>query len=234
MKDRKLLIPVRCTTREVYLDKPRAGRNDWRVRFTPPSIDGTRRVVFHCTGTKEIAAAKRIAAQIIESFWADAGRSAEKLKLRNDHATIGELISRYRENAAERRDTIRSNIRSLRMIVKTVHSDDPDTTPTTVLTANLIREFEKRQLERVEKRAAGLTRLAAIQRIRAATASYVRQARSIVALRKMKFYDGMKLSRGRRCQSEPSGELEILPGAGPKGTNLYKIHLPTEKAVTRE
>ena len=71
------------------------------------------------------------------------------------------------------------------MIVKTVHSDDPDTKPTTVLTANLIREFEKRQLERVEKRAAGLTRLAAIQRIRAATASYVRQARSIVALRKM-------------------------------------------------
>jgi len=49
-----------------------------------------RRVVFRSTGTKEIAAAKRIAAQIIESFWTDSGRGAEPLKLRNDNATIGE------------------------------------------------------------------------------------------------------------------------------------------------
>ncbi len=40
-----------------------------------------------------------MAAQIIESFWNDAGRGAEALKLRNDTATIGELIERYRQNA---------------------------------------------------------------------------------------------------------------------------------------
>ena len=193
MKDRKLLIPVRCTTREFYLHKPRAGRNDWHVRFWPPAVDGVSKVVFRSTGTKEIAAAKRIAAQIIESFWTDAGRSAERLKLRNDHASIGELIARYKQSAVQRPSTVRSNIRSLRMIVKTVHSGDPDTKPTSILTANLIREFEKRQLQRVEKGVSEVSRLTAIQRVRASTASYVRQTRSIVALRKMKFYDGLKL-----------------------------------------
>ena len=163
------------------------------MRFVPPSVDGVAREIFRSTGTKEIAAAKRIGAQIIESFWTDAGRGAERLKLRNDHATIGELIERYRGSAAQRPATIRSNVRSLRMIVKTVHSGDPDTKPTSILTANLIREFEKRQLERVENRPAGVSRVAAMQRVRTSTGSYVRQTRAIVALRKMKFYEGLKL-----------------------------------------
>jgi hypothetical protein len=193
MKNRKLLVPVRCTTRKFYLHHPPPGRNDWHIRFAPPAIDGVRRVVFRSTGTKEIPAAKRIAAQIIESFWTDAGRGAERLKLRNDHAIVGELIERYQENAAQRPATVRSNVRSLRMIVKTVHSGDPDTKPTSILTANLIREFEKRQLERVDKRTAEVSRLSAIQRVRTSTASYVRQARSIVAVRKTKFYEGLKL-----------------------------------------
>src|SRR5262245_59069237 len=193
MKNRKLLIPVRCTTRNFYLHPPPPGRNDWHVRFAPPTVDGVRRVVFRSTGTKEIPAAKRIAAQIIESFWTDAGRGAERLKLRNDHAIVGELIDRYKANAAQRPGTIRSNVRSLRMVIKTVHSGDPDNKPTSILTANLIRDFEKRQLERVEKRTAGVSRLSALQRVRTSTASYVRQARAIVALRKMKFYEGLRL-----------------------------------------
>lgn len=163
------------------------------MRFIPPAINGVRRVVFRSTGTKEIAAAKRIASQIIESFWTDAGRGAEPLKLRNDNATIGELIIKYEENAAQRPATVRSNIRSLRMIVKTVHRGDPDTKSTSLLTANLIREFEKRQIDRAEKRATAATRSVIIQRVRSSTASYVRQARSIVAVRKMKFYEGLKL-----------------------------------------
>jgi hypothetical protein len=65
------------------------------VRFTAPAINGIERVVFRSTGTKEIAAAKRIGAQIIESFWTDSGRGVEPLKLRNNNATIGELIKRY-------------------------------------------------------------------------------------------------------------------------------------------
>jgi hypothetical protein len=120
MKERKLLIPVRCTTRKFYLHRPPAGRNDWHVRFAPPAVDGSHRVVFRSTGTKEIGAAKRIAAQIIESFWNNAGRGAEPLKLRNDNATVGALIERYRANATQRRDRIQGNIQSLRLMVRTV------------------------------------------------------------------------------------------------------------------
>jgi len=192
MKDRKLLIRVRCTTRKFYLHPPRPGRNDWHVRFTAPAIDGGRRI-FRNTGAKEIGPAKRIAAKIIESFWADAGRGADRLRLRNDNAKIGELIDRYERNALQRRSTIRSNVRSLRMIVRTVYGGDPDDKSTSLLTANLIREFEKRQIESAEKRATAATRSVVILRVRTSTASYVRQARSIVALRKMKFYEGMKL-----------------------------------------
>lgn len=193
MKSRKLLVPVRCTTRKFYLQPAPPGKNNWYIRFSTPAINGIRRVIFRSTGTKEIAAAKRIAAQVIESFWTDAGRGAELLKLRSDSATIGELVARYRENASQRPDTVRSNVRSLRMIVKTVHPGDPDTKPTSLLTASLIREFEKRRFERAQKRATAETRASAIQRVRSSTSSYVRQGRSIVALSKMKFYDGMKL-----------------------------------------
>jgi integrase len=193
MRDRKLLIRVRCTTRKFYLHPPPPGRNDWHVRFTAPGINGSTRRIFRNTGAKEIGPAKRIAAQIIESFWADAGRGADRLRLRNDNAKIGELITRYERNASQRHATIRSNVRSLRMIVKTVHGGDPDQKSTALLTANLIREFEARQIERAEKRATAATRASSIERVRMSTASYVRQARSIVALRKMKFYEGMKL-----------------------------------------
>src|SRR5437667_9479186 len=192
IKDRKLLIRVRCTTRKFYLNPPRPGRNDWHVRFTAPGINGTRRI-FRNTGAKEIGPAKRIAAKIIESFWADAGRGADRLKLRNDNVKIGELIARYDRNACKRGDTIRRNVRSLRRIVRTVQGGAPDQKSMAVLTANLIREFEKRQVDSAEKRATPATRAVVIQRVRTSTASYVRQARSIVALRKMKFYEGMKL-----------------------------------------
>src|SRR5437870_8382057 len=192
MKDRKLLIRVRCTTRKFYLHPPRPGRNDWHVRFTAPEINGARRT-FRNTGAKEIGPANRIAAKIIESFWAEAGRGADRLRLRNDNAKIGELIASYERNALQRRPTIRSNVRSLRMIVRTVYGGDPDDKSTSLLTANLIREFEKRQVDSAEKRGTAATRAVVIQRVRTSTASYVRQARSIVALRKMKFYEGMKL-----------------------------------------
>src|SRR5438477_4025555 len=157
MKNPRLLIPVRCTTRKIFLQHPPAGRNDWHVRFTAPAVNGSRREIFRSTGTKEIAAAKRIAAQIIESFWTDAGRGAEPLKLRNDNATVGELIERYERNAVQRLRTIRGNVRSLRLIVRAVHNGDPDQKSTTVLTSSLIREFERRRIQRAEERATAAT-----------------------------------------------------------------------------
>ena len=193
MKNPKLLIPIRCTTRKIYLQPPPQGRNDWHVRFTAPSVDGSRREIFRSTGTKEISAAKRIAAQIIESFWTDAGRGAEPLKLRNDNATVGALIERYRANARQRRDTIQGNVQSLRLMIRTVYRGDPDRHPSTVLNARLVREFERKRIAEAEKLATPETRASILQRVRTSTASYLRQARSVVAPAKIKFYEGMKL-----------------------------------------
>jgi hypothetical protein len=193
MKNPKLLIPVRCTTRKIYLQCPPPGRNDWHVRFIAPSVDGSRREIFRSTGTKEIAAAKRIAAQIIESFWTDAGRGAERLKLRNDNATVGALIERYRANARQRRDTIQGNAQSLRLMIRTVYRGDPDRLPSTILNARLVREFERKRIAAADKLATPETRASILQRVRTSTASYLRQARSVVAPAKIKFYEGMKL-----------------------------------------
>ncbi len=242
MKDRKLLVAVRCTTRKFYLHTPPAGRNDWHVRFTAPAAGGAKRLIFRSTGTKEVAAAKRIAAQIIESFWIDAGRSAEPLKLRNDNATLGELIAKYVANAQQRPSTIRGNSGSLRNIVRTVHGGDPDIKPTTVLTASLIREFERRRLARAQAATNVAPSSGAVQRTRSSTASFVRQARSVVAVRKMKFYEGLKLPdlapfRGESVQAARRSlprplemkALEAMEAAAPKlaekDPGVYVAHL---------
>jgi integrase len=156
-------------------------------------MNGVRRVIFRSTGTKEVAAAKRIAASIIESYWIDAGCGAEKFRLRNNHATVGELLVRYSQRAGQRPRTIGCNMRSLRLILKTVYGGDPDEKPTTLLNGRLIREFEKRRMQAAEKRANPSNRLLMMQRARASTASFVLQAKSVVSLRKMKFYEDLNL-----------------------------------------
>jgi hypothetical protein len=94
-REEEITHPGSLHNAEVLSSSSASGRNDWHVRFAPSAINGVRRVVFRSAGTKEIAAAKRIGARIIESFWTDAGRGAEALKLRDDNATIDELIERY-------------------------------------------------------------------------------------------------------------------------------------------
>src|SRR5215510_2032799 len=81
MKNRKLLVPVRCTTRKFYLQPPPPERNDWHVRFVPPSVNGVPREIFRSTGTKEIAAAKRIAAKILDHWTVTWRIFAESFKL---------------------------------------------------------------------------------------------------------------------------------------------------------
>ena len=78
-------------------------------------------------------------------------------------------------------------------MIRTVHGGDPDRHPSTVLNGRLIREFERKRITTAEKLASPETRAAMLQRVRTSTASYLRQARSIVAMRKMKFYEDLKL-----------------------------------------
>ena len=229
MKNPKLLIPIRCTTRKIYLQRPPHGRNDWHVRFTAPPVDGSRREIFRSTGTKEIPAAKRIAAQIIESFWTDAGRGAEPLKLRNDNATVGALIERYRANARQRRDTIQGNVQSLRLMIRTVHRGDPDRHPSTVLNARLVREFERKRIVEAEKLATPETRASILQRVRTSTASYLRQARSVVAPAKIKFYEGMKLPElsGFRAERVETPQRSLPRPLDMKALKAMEAAVPT-------
>jgi integrase len=194
MKDRKLLVTSLCTRKKFYLFRPNA-RSDFHIKFTPPrpvreqlAREGKRiGRICRTTHTSELAAAKAIAAQIIKSFWMDAGREAEKLKGCSDFVTIGKLIERYRKHASQRPGTVRSNVRSLLNIVQTVLGGGAEQRSTSVLTKELIREFEQKRLAKAGADAVSQ------QRVRFSTGSYVRQARSVVALRKMKFYDGLKL-----------------------------------------
>ena len=66
---------------EVYLRPPLLGRNNWHVRFVPPSVDGVPREIFRSTGTKEIPAAKRIAAKILDHWTVTWRTFAESFKL---------------------------------------------------------------------------------------------------------------------------------------------------------
>jgi hypothetical protein len=91
------------------------------------------------------------------------------------------------------------------MIIKTVYGGDPDSKSSSALTAKLIREFEKPQLERAEKRATPATRASVIQKVRFSTASYVRQARAIVFWCRERRAD----DAARSCKCKNAG-LEIL------------------------
>src|SRR5262245_54764676 len=65
IKDRKLLIRVRCTTRKFYLHAPRPGAETIGM-FDLPRPGSTALGAFSKSGAKEIGPAKRISAKIID------------------------------------------------------------------------------------------------------------------------------------------------------------------------
>jgi len=133
-----------------------------------------------------IAAAKARAKLIIEPILNGQWETAEKLKSRSGYATIGQLLERYKAGAGNRANTVRNNSSALRLIVRTVNGGDPDSQTSSVLTADLIRRFEGIRM------AAAKTEPER-HRARASIRSYVVQARSVVAPRKMRFYEELNL-----------------------------------------
>jgi integrase len=123
---------------------------------------------------------------IIEPILSGQWETAERLKSRSGHATVGEILQRYEANAADRPGTVRNNMSALRLLIRTVHSGDPDTQSSSVLTGELIRQFERIRMGAVKNEPER-------RRTRASIRSYVVQARSIVAPRKMRFYDDLML-----------------------------------------
>ena len=185
MKDHRLLFHVHG--RKFYLAPPRRPGGPYYIRFEPPSNHRRRiRVVHRSLRTNVIAAAKARAKLIIEPILNGQWETAEKLKSRSGYATIGELLERYQAGAGDRANTVRNNSSSLRLIVRTVHGADPDRQSSSVLTADLIRQFERIRM------AAAKTEPER-HRARASIRSYVVQARSVVAPRKMRFYEELNL-----------------------------------------
>lgn len=178
MKDPKLLVKQLCTAKKIYLFKPDPS-SDFHIRFTPPrpirNRLGIKERVFRSTGHKHIAPARERAREIVESFWSNDGRLDAETRLRLDFTTIGKLLDVYMKNARERQRTVRNNANALRLIVRSVMGGDPNDKSSVVLTGDLIRKFER------------------MRGSKTSTSSYARQARSVVAVRKMKFYEKLKL-----------------------------------------
>lgn len=174
MKDPRLSFQVHGRT--FYLAPRRRPGGPYYIRFEPTSNARARaRVVHRSLKTTIIAAAKERAKRIIEPVLNGQWEVAEKLKSKTGYATIGDLIERYQSNAEDRPATIRNNSSALRLVIRTVHSGDPDAQTCAVLTGELIRQFERSRMAAADKTEADR------RRARASIRSDVVQARSLVA-----------------------------------------------------
>src|SRR5215475_2792457 len=142
VKNNRLLVVVHG--RKFYLAPPRPPGGPYYIRFEPPSNSrGLARVVHRSLRTTSIPVAKLRAKLIIEPILNGQWETAERLKSRSGYATVGRILERYQFNAQDRPATVRNNMSALRLIIRTVHAGDPDTQNSSVLTGELIREFER-------------------------------------------------------------------------------------------
>ena len=184
-QNRRLLFHVHG--RKFYLAPPRRPGGPYYIRFEPPSNTGRRlRVVHRSLRTNVIAAAKARAKLIIEPILNGQWETAEKLKSRSGYATIGQMLERYKTAAEDRAATVRNNSSALRLIVRTVHAYNPDNQSPSVLTAELIRQFDRIRIATAKTEPER-------RRTRASIRSYVVQAKSVVTPRKMRFYEDLNL-----------------------------------------
>jgi hypothetical protein len=212
MKDPRLLFHVQG--RKFYLAPPRRVGGPYYIRFEPPSNSGKRvRTVHRSLRTKAIAAAKHRAKLIIEPILNGQWEIAEKLKSKSGYATIGDIIERYQSYAEDRPSTIRNNISAFRMLVRTVHGGDPDSNSSTVLTGELIRRFERIRMLDAKTEPAR-------RRTRASIRSYVVQARSLLAPRKMRFYETINLPELSSFRNE---KVEMPKRSKPRALDMGVI-----------
>jgi len=185
VKDPRLLVQVHG--RKFYLAPPRRVGGPYYIRFEAPSNSGKWvHTVHRSLRTTVIAAAKYRAKLIIEPILNGQWEIAEKLKSKSGYATIGDIIARYQSCAEGRPSTIRNNIGALRMLIRTVYGGDPDLKSSAVLIGELIQQFERSRMADAKTEPER-------RRARTSIRSYVVQARSLVAPRKMRFYEHLNL-----------------------------------------
>jgi hypothetical protein len=212
MKERRLMFHVH--SRKFFLAPPRRPGGPYYIRFEPPSnCRKGIRVVHRSLRTSVIATAKARAKLIIEPILNGQWEVAERLKSKSGYATIGEIIERYHANAQDRPTTIRNNVSALRLLLRTVYETAADGQSSSVLTADLIRSFQRTRL-------ASANTEAERRRARASIRSYVVQARSLIAPRKMHFYEGLNLPDLSGFRSE---RVEMPKRAKPRALNTGVI-----------
>jgi hypothetical protein len=212
LKDGRLLFHVHG--RKFYLAPPRRPGGPYYIRFEPPSNSRRRaRVVHRSLRTNVIAEAKARAKLIIEPILNGQWETAEKLKSRSGYATIGQMLELYKAAAEDRPATIRNNSSALRLIVRSVHAGDPDNQSSSVLTAELIRQFDRVRIATAKTEPER-------RRVRASIRSYVVQARSVIALRKMRFYEDLSLPDLNNFRSE---KVEMPKRAKPRALDVGVI-----------
>jgi integrase len=212
VKDKQLLVVVHG--RKFYLAPPRRPGGPYYIRFEPPSnCRGRARVIHRSLRTNLITAAKERAKKIIEPILNGQWETAEKLKSRSGYATIGEIFERYQASAEDRPGTVRNNISALRLLIRTVHRGDPDIQNASVLTGELIRQFERIRMAAARSEPER-------RRTRTSIRSYIVQARSVVAPRKMRFYDDLTLPDLTSFRSE---KVEMPKRTKPRALDLGVI-----------
>ncbi|MEP7016029.1 MAG: hypothetical protein ABI925_11360 [Verrucomicrobiota bacterium] len=195
MKNRKLLVRVSCSKRNFYLMPLTDRRPHYYVHFAPPRWVREkigREEVTRSTGTSELEPAKRIAAQIIESFWLDAGASADAkgLTTQSDVAKLEEILSRYQPLPQNVSPTAAvANRAAMRRLVREGAGIEPTKATVAVFKdAKIIKEY---QLAR--QKAAGSLNLVKQQSAEVSANAVVRRARSIFGRDHLHFYEGLNL-----------------------------------------
>jgi integrase len=212
VKNDRLLVVVHG--RKFYLAPPRRPGGPYYIRFEPPSNAGKHvRTVHRSLRTNVAAAAKARAKLIIEPILNGQWETAEKLKSKSGYATIGHIIERYQSDAEDRPATIRNNISALRLLIRSVHPGDPDAQNSSVLTGELIRQFERIRMAAAKSEPER-------RRTRTSIRSYIVQARSVVAPRKMRFYDDLTLPDLSSFRSE---RVEMPKRTKPRALDLGVI-----------
>jgi len=183
VKDARLAFQVHG--RKFYLAPQRRPGGPYYIRFEPPSNGGTRvRTVHRSLRTNVIAAAKARAKLIIEPILNGQWETAEKLKSKSGYATIGDIIERYLSQAEDRPATIRNNISALRLVVRTVLGGDPDAQSSSVLTGNLVRQFEQIRMRDARTEPARSRARASHPELRRASSFTGREAKNAILRRR--------------------------------------------------
>lgn len=169
------------------LKRPETGSPNYYVRF-----EHRGKKFLRSTGTPVLAAAKVKARAIHDSVAKGDGKEAERLKLKNDYATIAEIIERYKARAVAVLEvgfkTVQGNVSALRSVFKTVMDAEVNlaNVKASALTAELLDVFKLKRRE-------GVDGFAAMERAKRSANSTMTQARSLFSKAALPIYAGLKL-----------------------------------------